>query len=263
MMSLHSARVIWVMLKRECIIIKKNARDAIINAILRVLSVYVGVGMLGYLMGFQASISGDVVTGAMISVYMNRGFGISIGDSYDRRFTRYIDYKRLLPLTTRGLLLSHILRYMLTIAVSTIPLFIAARFVLGNQVQFTAINWPAFIFVYVLSLLLLSALFVFFIFIASFDWLRFNLWQRILTPSIALGCNLYSWHKVHAFNPMIARILLLNPVVFLTEGLRTTLLATGTFIPVGYCILGLSCWTILILVIVFGPIAKNIDKGNI
>lgn len=260
----HTARVILVMLRRECIILKNNARDPIINAILRVLSVYVGMGMLGYLMGFEFSISADVVTGAMVSVNLNRGFNISIADSHDRKFTRFIDYKRLLPVSTRGLLLSFIFRYMLYIAMSAIPLILTARLVLGGeQIQFSAINPFAFIGVFLLSLLFLSIAFVTIIFMASFDWIRFNLWQRILTPSIALGCNLYSWHKVYAFNPMIGRIFLISPVVYMTEGLRTTLLASGTFIPAGYCMLGLSIWTLLLLAVVMGPIARRIDEGQV
>lgn len=261
MYMLHTARVILVMLRRECIILKNNARDPIINAILRVLSVYIGMGMLAYLMGFESSIPADVVTGAMVSVNINRGFGASIADSYDRRFSRYIDYKRLLPISTRGLLLSYILRYMITIAMSAIPLIITARIVLGDQIQLTAINWPVFIAIFILSLFFMSVMFVTLIFIASFDWLRFNLWQRILTPSIALGCNLYSWHKVYAFSPMVGRIFLISPIVYLTEGLRTTLLASGTFIPAGYCMLGLGIWSCLLLAVVFGPIARQIDKG--
>ncbi|MGE0010550.1 MAG: hypothetical protein AB7F19_01135 [Candidatus Babeliales bacterium] len=245
-------------------ILKKNARDPIINAMLRVLSVYLGMGMLGYLMGFEFSISADVVTGAMVSVYLNRGFNASIADSYDRRFSRFIDYRRLLPISTRGLLLSYILRYMMYIAVSVIPLILTARIVLGSeQIQFSAINPFAFIGVLLLSLLFLSVAFVSFIFIASFDWLRFNLWQRILTPSIVLGCNLYSWYKVYAFNPMIGRIFLISPVVYMTEGLRTTLLSSGTFIPAGYCMLGLGIWATILLFVVMGPIARRIDEGQV
>lgn len=263
MNMLHTARVILVMLKRECIILKKNGRDPIINAVLRVVSVYVGMGMIAYLMGFDTSISADVVTGAMVSVFMNRGFGVAIADSYDRKFSRYIDYKRLLPITTRGLLVSFIVRYMMTIALSALPLFLTAYFLLGDQIQPTMIQWPAFFGVFFLSLLFLSLAFVCFIFIASFDWLRFNLWQRILTPSIALGCNLYSWHKVYAFNPMVGRMFLISPVVYMTEGLRTTFIASGEFLPASYCMLGLSIWSCLLLAFLFGPITWQIDKGQV
>lgn len=261
MYIIHTARILLVMLQREWVILKKNARDPVINAILRVLSQFVGLGMVAYLLGFDPSISADVVTGAMVSVNLNRAFGAGIADSYDRRFTRFIDYKRLLPISTRGLLVSFILRYMMTIAMSAIPLIIMARLVLPDSIQFSLINWPAFIAMFLLSLLFLSAVFVVFIFIASFDWLRFNLWQRVLTPSIALGCNLYSWYKVYHFNHMIGRMFLISPIVYLTEGLRTTLLYKGTFIPFGYCMLGLGIWTSILLVIIFWPIAQRIDKG--
>ncbi len=259
----YASRVIWVMLKRECIAIKKNGFDPIINAVLRVVTVYIGMGMVAYLMGFERSISADVVTGAMVSVFLNRGFTIGIADSYDKKFTRFIDYRRLLPLSTRGLLIAYIVRYMLTISLSTIPLFVTAYVLLPGQVALSAINPFMFVAMLLLGFLFLSVVFITFLFIASFDWLRFNLWQRVLTPSLVLGCNLYSWYKVYAFNPMLARALLLSPIVYLTEGIRAVFIAEGPFIPASYCLLGLGVWTCLLLLFIFGPITWQIDKGTI
>ncbi len=258
-----SAKVIFALLQRDLIVLKKNVTDTMINALVRVGAVYVTIGFLGHLLGFDSSIASDVVTGAVISVYISRCFGVAIFDSYDRQYSRFIDYLRLLPLSTRGLLISFIIKYMITVAVSTVPLFIVAKLVLGNCMQLSAINWAPFLLVYLLSLLLISSFFVSITFLTSFHWLRFNLWQRVLIPLSSFGGVMYAWHKVYAFNPMIARMMLVNPQVYLTEGVRSTWLASGEYIPAWYCAGGLAVWSLIWLAILFGPITWRIQKGRI
>lgn len=260
---LHTSKVIFALLQREWVILKKNVKDSWVNALCRVGSIYIGIGMIGHLLGFDASIASDVLTGAFISVYISRCFGVAIADSYDRQYARFIDYLRLLPLTTRGLLASFILRYMMTVGVSSLPLLIAAKLVLGNQIQFMAIHWGVFFVVYSLTLLLISTFFASIIFFTSFDWMRFNIWQRILIPLNSFGCVMYAWHKVYGFNPMIARMMLANPVVYLTEGVRSTLLVQGDYIGAWYCAGGLAVWCIIWLSLLFGPIAWRIEKGKV
>lgn len=72
-----------------------------------------------------------------------------------------------------------------------------------------------------------------------------HLFVRIVNPMYMFGCYFYSWHSVYALSPWIGIAHLLNPMMFVMEGMRHAALGDLQTIPFGYAILGLVFFTAL------------------
>lgn len=71
--------------------------------------------------------------------------------------------------------------------------------------------------------------------IKSFDSLG-NVWLRIVYPLWWVGCYQFSWKTLYGVAPNIAYINLLNPMVYVMEGSRSTLLGSENFLPFWQCV---------------------------
>ena len=76
------------------------------------------------------------------------------------------------------------------------------------------------------------------------------MFSMVLTPMIFFGCTYYPWSALAHF-PILQKIVLINPLVYASEGLRGTLVPQFPHLPVlavlmalaslTCCFLGLDC----------------------
>lgn len=258
----EQARVVWALVQRDLFLLRQSLYDDLINSTVKVSALYFVLGVLSPYLGFRDAMSRDVMIGAIVSVFLSRGFVSAVTDSFDMSDTRFIDYKRTLPLSTRGMLCASLVSYVVVLAVSTLPLFILAKIYLGTAMPLDAIQWIPFIIIYVLGMFFISAFFLITIFRTSFEWFQFNIWQRVLTPMNTFGCLFFSWKYLYAFSPLLARILLMNPFTYISEGLRASIFGNHDYISVYYCIPALVAWTAAALVILLGYVRKKVDSSS-
>ena len=83
-----------------------------------------------------------------------------------------------------------------------------------------------------------------------------HLWPRRLSPLFSFGANFLIWKKVYAFSPKISYLLLANPTVYLSEGLRSTLLDEQHYLPLYICI-GMAIFFITFFI---GVLAHGVKK---
>ncbi|MFH1254528.1 MAG: hypothetical protein V1646_03795 [bacterium] len=151
-------------------------------------------------------------------------YGNAVTFVSDLEGDRSISYYLTLPTHTATVLCSHIFNYATISTVMTIATIPLAKLILWNQLNLLAISWPKLLFFILLinvfcatATLLLSA------FIPSMD--KFDiLWTRIIFPLWILGGFQFSWYSVHSTAPKLSYILLLNPILYMSEGIRAALL---------------------------------------
>lgn len=73
-----------------------------------------------------------------------------------------------------------------------------------------------------------------------------DVWMRIVYPLWWLGCFQFSWSTLHQLSPRIAYINLFNPLVYIMEGIRSSILGQEGFMPFWYCVGALLFFTGLI-----------------
>ena len=72
------------------------------------------------------------------------------------------------------------------------------------------------------------------------------MFSMVLTPMIFFGCTYYPWSALASF-PILQKIVLLNPLVYASEGLRGTLVPQFPHLPVVAVFLGLVICDALLL----------------
>jgi ABC-2 type transport system permease protein len=83
----------------------------------------------------------------------------------------------------------------------------------------------------------------------SIDQTKIGLmFSLVLTPMIFFGCTYYPWSALGSF-PILQKIVLLNPLVYASEGLRGTLVPQFPHVPIIAVLLGLLIFDLLFLII--------------
>lgn len=217
------------------VIILKRLWDDLINTGITVFFFNFVFGSLGPLVGIDTKLVASTFLGTVIGSILFVGFSRAINDLADREFSYFIDYRRILPIGNRWFLGAQVASYALHCLCATLPILIMGKIMLGARLDLSAANWFAFIGVYCGVMLLLSAFFSSLVYAVSFEWFKFNIWQRVLSPLHLLGCLFYPWSKAYAFSPLFASALLFNPMTYCVEGLRASILGGGHFISVWIC----------------------------
>ncbi len=62
------------------------------------------------------------------------------------------------------------------------------------------------------------------------------LWVRVINPILMFGAYFYSWHAVYAVSPAFAFADLINPLVYIMEGMRAAALGQEGFLSFWICL---------------------------
>ncbi len=129
--------------------------------------------------------------------------------------------------------------------IATIPLLFLAKLILRDNLDLSSIDYPKLILCWVLA----HILFGFFgLFISSmtesFEYIT-TIRQRILFPIWFLGCYQFTWYMLLEANPTLAYLNLLNPIVYVLEGMRGCIHLDLPTIPFSICITVMLAFTLL------------------
>jgi hypothetical protein len=86
-----------------------------------------------------------------------------------------------------------------------------------------------------------------------------SVWMRFVYPLWTLGGFQYSYNILHDFSPTLARLNLLNPMIFVMEGTRGSILGESDTLNFWFCCLMLSLFTVLCGVHGIARLKKRLD----
>jgi len=72
------------------------------------------------------------------------------------------------------------------------------------------------------------------------------MFSMVLTPMIFFGCTYYPWSALKTF-PILQKIVLINPLVYASEGLRGTMVPQFPHLPLIAVTVGLTVFDTLLL----------------
>jgi len=78
-----------------------------------------------------------------------------------------------------------------------------------------------------------------------------HFYRRINFPMIVFGGLLVPWQTMVKFSPLLGYLVMLNPLIYITEGLRFSFLSTDYFFSFGICSFMLLIFTFIALMIGF------------
>ena len=72
------------------------------------------------------------------------------------------------------------------------------------------------------------------------------MFSMVITPMIFFGCTYYPWSALEKF-PILQKIVLINPLVYASEGMRATLVPQFSHLPVTAVVVALALFDLLLL----------------
>lgn len=222
----------------------------------------INVLLFGYLfptMGMSSTLVAPVFLGSLISMFFNLGFSLAIRSVFDLKFERFIDYQLTLPITTTWLFASYAVAYFIELFVSTTPTIAFGLFALRSKISFAQADWMLFSIIYILILSFFSLLFLAISFLYNYTWFLDNVWPRRLTPLIVFGSVYAPWYRINEISRPLGMLLLCNPITYVSEGLRSSLLGDPRFLSPGVCIGALTVSIGLAIVLLIYSVKKQLN----
>lgn len=252
----------WLaLLYRDIQFILSQLPSRLIDGFIVVCAQTLAIGSFLPLLGMPAYLTGPLYIGTITQITFASAFTIAFRLASDLKNSRYIEYELTLPLPASWVVAKIIFSFMIQLALVGCPLIFLGALFLGNIFSLQKAHIFFAIIMYSLTLLFYALLFVYLAIHHSYTWFCDNTWVRRLTPLFLLGCSYFTWYKLYAFNPFLARFLLLNPLTYIHEGLRTALLGPEEFLAIEICIPMLIIFCVGLFFLLAKAVKKRLDPA--
>ncbi len=255
----NSLNTFFALLQRDMLLLKRNIKGKIIDGLFMCIVVISATGFFLPALGMKQEMIGPMFINIFFNIFFMFGFSMSINFANEIKNKGRIFYLFTLPTNRFSIVASYIVSFMIEATIIVLPLLAIGLFVLHDRILFFAPNPLLFILMHIASL---SFFGVFMLFIAmhyNYNWFLDNIWARRLTPMFNFGATFFLWKQAYAMAPLLAFITLLNPLVYICEGLRAGFIGGDTFINGWYCLGTLILFTITFGILLNKSIKKRLD----
>lgn len=249
--------IFYALLERDMKVLKKRLGSLIIDSLILVAIAVLVFGKLLPMMGMPTTLIAPVFLGNSLSFFLaSLGYNWALRMAYDLKFDRCIDYFLMLPLPKPWLLAYYITSFIIEAAIVTLPMATIGIIALRNN--FGPINgsFIAFLCMYFLALLFWGLFFLGSSFTYSYQWFRSNMWARRIMPLFALGPAFFTFKTICTLAPITGTLLLLNPITYIIEGLRSSLLGGSDYLSLSTCL----CGSIVGIILMYMRLSRGIYK---
>lgn len=246
--QIRNFKIFLALTQRDLKIIKSLLSKYIIDSLVFLFCTYIMLVKLFPQMGL-AHLSTSQFIGNFALLMIFTGFARLIHIKYTLKQTTFMEYYWSLPISKSWLIAQQITSIFLHLLFTTV-------FIMAGLLTITSIsNVLQFSSIYLISLIFISIMFSFFAFALDERWL----WDRVLTPMTAFGCIFFSLENLQKNTPFISTIILINPIIYISEGLRTSILANYNSISFYKCLIALIIFSIALLPLLTKAIKQKLD----
>jgi len=257
-----SVAIFLQFLKRDIYVHLKSIRQYIINYV--IITPITWAFAFAYLeqhvtFGTKAPLAGTLLfSGSCLIIQLIITFTITIHLLYDLENDRYIDYQ-ISILHPRLVLLERIIFTSLFTFILSLPFFPIGKLVVGNYLITTHTSWLQLICILYLSSLCCSAYNILAICILKNTHSITNFWTRVNAPLMNLGGLWVPLSIFKQFSLILSYVLLLNPFIYVTDGIRRAILGTPDFMSFWRCAGMLILFSIIFTCTAWHFFKKRVD----
>lgn len=258
--TIRTMRIFMEFLRRDFYVHTRQLRDHIIN--------YALIYPLFYIFCFaylqtqiyfhgQTHIGAIVFSGTCLVPLMAMAFHVTFDLLFDLEKNRYTDFQ-IMALNPHLLIIEQILfSSVFTFCVMAFY-FPLARIFASSYINMNHVSWPSLYLVLYCGSLCVS----------SYHKLAATLltvqkiamfWTRINYILLILGGFWIPLYTIRSFSPTLGLLLRLNPIVYLTEGLRQSIVGGNNFLPVSQCVIALLILTVIFTALTCHYFKKRVD----
>lgn len=259
---MHSLRIFLQFLFRDLYVYRRQSTTYIINYCL--IYPIMHSFILGYVFpniyfGPNAALAATTMfAGTIVVNLVVLANIVNIGLLFDLENTRYIDYQITL-LSPRLIIVERILFTSFFTFFILVPFFPISKLLLGSWFVTTNTSWPALILMIYLGALCCSAYTQFYACIIPNSRKLRSFWMRINFALITFAGFFIPWYVMKQFSSVLGYVLLLNPLLYITEGLRQAILGSSDYMSLWVCYLMLLFWTAMLTLLCWYFFKKRVD----
>lgn len=197
-------------------------------------------------------------TGNFLVVAIVLTYKLSIELLFDLEGERAIDYQ-ITILRPQLVLLERIIFASLFAFVILLPYFPMAKFFLGSLLITTNVSWIKLATIlYMACLLGASYNHLVACSLKNSHSLGF-FWRRINMPLFITGGFWIPWYVMNNLSSLLGAITLCNPFLYITEGIRQSIISGNEFLPFYVCISALLGFSVLFTLLTFYMFKRRVD----
>lgn len=196
-------------------------------------------------MGISANYGPFILIGAIASFGLFDTIGRVSELIADIEGDRTINFTLALPISSK-LAISQIgISWALSSFLLTLLLIPIGKILVPKEFSLTQISFERLIPIYIVTNLFYG---FFSLWLASLIKTLGNishLFMRFINPIFMFGAYFYTWKSAFELSPVIGYVSLINPMVYIMEGMRSAALGPEGFLPFWICLLAVSGFTLL------------------
>lgn len=259
---LRTARIFLMFMQRDAYIYWHRKKTYLINYSLIYPALY--AFFFAYLQTNLYFGAGNEKLGSMIFVgnilltMMTLTYKLTIGLLFDLEKNRFIDYQTCI-LTPHLVLIQRIIFTSLFTFTLLLPFFPFAKLLLGEKLVTTNTNWLAMALILYTSTLFCSAYHMLISCALPNGTYLTQFWARLNQPLLTLGGFLVPLQVINTYSPTLGLLCRANPFIYVTEGLRQTIIGGQGFLPLATCIFFLFFFSVLCTLLALHAFKKRTD----
>ncbi|MCB9493258.1 MAG: ABC transporter permease [Epsilonproteobacteria bacterium] len=245
MITRRELSVFWHLLSTDLKILRFQIADKLIDMLIWVICGVIKSGFILPAFGVSKEFGAFVLVGSCATAGLFEVWPAVIGMVSDFTGEKVISYYFTLPMRSWFVLLRAVVAYATNAALIGIFVLPVGKLILGTAFNFANFSFMRFLLIYVLTSIFYGALTIW---LASFmkDISKAgSVWMRFLYPLWILGAFEFSWEMMYNFSPVAGYLSLLNPFIYVMEGIRGAVLDWQGSIPFPFCVLALLTFSTL------------------
>lgn len=199
-----------------------------------------------------------LVIGNSTMIIMTLACNIAMKLLFDCEKKRFIEYQLRL-LHPHFIILERVVFVTLYTFLLLIPFFPMMKLLMGSCFNTSNISWIGTFFILFLGTLCCSTYLILALCIVPSSQRISSLWMRVNIPLLWLGGLWAPLHVIQQKIPWLGYIAQLNPITYITEGLRSAILGTQAFVSMGVCALALLGFSATFVLLAFYFFRKKTD----
>lgn len=241
------ARVFLALLRRDAVVAKRDVVGIMIRTMLQpILFTFVFGKLLISIGMFPKAYATMIIPGiAGLSLTTSAIWAVAMPLIADFGFTKEIEDRLLAPVPMNVIAIEKLVAGILQGALTAAVVLPLARWIIGPIPGLTLQNFPLLVLMIILSGAVFSALGLFLGTAMQPQHISLMM-QVIFAPMIMFGCTYYPWRGLDAF-PVLKYLVLINPLVYVSEGLRAALTPGVAHMPLPAIFAALIAITALLL----------------
>lgn len=236
-------KVFVALLSRDIRVARRELPFFLVRTIMQPMLFVIVFGYLLPKMGFtQSGYQAALLPGILaLSLMLSSTQSVTLPMVTEFGWTKEIEDRLLAPISTDLVAVEKIVNAMIQGIIAALVVLPLARLVMGPVAGFTFSHVPELLVVVVLSAAAASAFGLLLGVLISPQQIGF-MFSLIITPMIFFGCAYYPWRGLDVV-PWLKYAVLVNPLVYISEGLRASLTPSVPHMPFAAIVAALAALT--------------------